>query len=210
MIPQITCPGRDVFIQLDKTGIGETFFPVTCGGFISRVRCRNLRALSHRLSSSDCSPQILALSRSVTICDYHYRQSKRYDDICRRTEPRHESCHPSTEYRSSFQQFVTPRKAICSSHVTVYTLSIDISSAAEWMLILLLYSAAWHGTRIILRQVSPESPGIFDLLLEIHAFCSGDWEKLARECGITQMEIEAFLDYGAIFLSNVGNYYVRH
>src|SRR5687768_17115007 len=70
------------------------------------------------------------------------------------------------------------------------------------------FSAAWHGTRIVLRQVSPESIGIFALLLGIHDLCSGDWDKLVGECGVGHEDVDAFLDYGARFLSNLGNYYV--
>jgi dipeptidyl-peptidase-3 len=69
-------------------------------------------------------------------------------------------------------------------------------------------SAAWHGTRIILRQVSPESIGIFDFILELYGSCSGDWKLLVEENGITSHECDAFLNYAAIFLSNIGNYYV--
>jgi dipeptidyl-peptidase III len=69
-------------------------------------------------------------------------------------------------------------------------------------------SAAWHGTRIILRQVSPESIGIFDFILELYYSCSGNWEMVVEENGITVDECDAFLDYAATFLSNIGNYYV--
>ncbi|KAG9242072.1 peptidase family M49-domain-containing protein [Calycina marina] len=67
--------------------------------------------------------------------------------------------------------------------------------------------AAWYGTKIILRQVSPESIGIFDLLLEIYAHFSGEWSKLAEECELSQADVDSFVDYSATFLSNVGNYY---
>lgn len=69
-------------------------------------------------------------------------------------------------------------------------------------------SAAWHGTRIILRQVSPESTGIFDFLMELYASCSGNWNIIVEEGGITAEECDALLEYAATFLSNVGNYYV--
>lgn len=69
--------------------------------------------------------------------------------------------------------------------------------------------AAWHGARIILRQVSPESIDIFDFILELYQSCSGDWDMLVAEGCIGQEDCDAFLDYAATFLSNVGNYYVR-
>ncbi|KAH8813356.1 peptidase family M49-domain-containing protein [Xylogone sp. PMI_703] len=67
--------------------------------------------------------------------------------------------------------------------------------------------AAWHGTRIILRQVSVESVGIFDLIMELYNFCSGNWNVFLGGDGITRDELGAFLDYAATFLSNIGNYY---
>lgn len=68
--------------------------------------------------------------------------------------------------------------------------------------------AAWHGTRIVLRQVSPEAIGIFDFIIELYQTCSGDWDQLISEGRIKQSECDAFLEYAATFLSNVGNYYV--
>ncbi|KAF9883975.1 hypothetical protein FE257_002416 [Aspergillus nanangensis] len=67
--------------------------------------------------------------------------------------------------------------------------------------------AAWSGTRIILQQVSPEANGIFDFILALYQLCDGQWERLAIESGVEMDEVEKFLDYAAIFLSNVGNYF---
>ncbi|KAI0167004.1 dipeptidyl peptidase III [Hypoxylon sp. FL1284] len=67
--------------------------------------------------------------------------------------------------------------------------------------------AAWSGTRIILRQVSPESIAIFDFILELHRLCGGDWKQLSRDGGIDEEEMQAWLEYAATFLSNIGNYY---
>jgi dipeptidyl-peptidase III len=69
-------------------------------------------------------------------------------------------------------------------------------------------SAAWHGTRIILRQVSPESIGIFDFIVKLYESCSGNWKMLVEEDRITVAECDSFLNYAATFLSNIGNYYV--
>ncbi|KAF2477130.1 peptidase M49, dipeptidyl-peptidase III [Lindgomyces ingoldianus] len=70
-----------------------------------------------------------------------------------------------------------------------------------------LSRAAWHGTRIILRQVSPESIGIFDFILEVFASCSGNWDSLVEEASISSGDLDTFLEYAATFLSNIGNYY---
>lgn len=67
--------------------------------------------------------------------------------------------------------------------------------------------AAWHGARIVLRQVSPEANGIFNFIMELHCVCSGRWNDIARRCGVSDADISAFLDYAATFLSNIGNYY---
>lgn len=72
-----------------------------------------------------------------------------------------------------------------------------------------LSCAAWHGTRIVLRQTSPEANGIFDLIMELYATCSGDWQALSSRQEVSTKELEQFLEYAATFLSNVGNYYVR-
>lgn len=69
--------------------------------------------------------------------------------------------------------------------------------------------AAWSGTRIILRQVSPESLPIFNFILDLHSHCHGDWQSLCEDDGIPEDELNGFLEYAATFLSNVGNYFVK-
>lgn len=70
--------------------------------------------------------------------------------------------------------------------------------------------AAWHGTRIILRQTAPEALDIYDMILSLYRLCKGDFEQLATKASVSQHEMEAFLDYGACFLSNIGNYYASY
>lgn len=76
-----------------------------------------------------------------------------------------------------------------------------------------LAKAAWFGTRIILRQVSPESNACFDLIIRLYEACKdqfrGKWDDLADACKVSRGEVHAFVQYAATFLSNVGNYYVR-
>ncbi len=62
------------------------------------------------------------------------------------------------------------------------------------------------GTRIILRQVSPESEHIYDFILTLYEYCQGDWAKLQSDAGITEDQLTDFLNYAAQFLGNVGNY----
>src|SRR6266487_4623455 len=73
----------------------------------------------------------------------------------------------------------------------------------------LRFRAAWHGSRIIMRQVSWEAQYIFDFILETHRACDGKWEMLAQQVGISHEALEGYLDYAAVFLANIGNYYVR-
>ena len=40
--------------------------------------------------------------------------------------------------------------------------------------------------------------------------CDGDWEKLAVENQVVFNEVQKFVDYAAMFLSNIGNYFVSN
>ena len=71
-----------------------------------------------------------------------------------------------------------------------------------------LARAAWHGSRIIMRQVSPESPDIFDFIMNLYQACDGKWDTLRAQCNITPKELTFFLEYAAMFLCNLGNFYV--
>jgi len=72
--------------------------------------------------------------------------------------------------------------------------------------------AAWSGTRIILQQVSPESQAIFDYILELYwvcvTNCTGDWTKMASRYNVAMADVKSFLNYAAMFLCNIGNYFV--
>ena len=71
-----------------------------------------------------------------------------------------------------------------------------------------LARAAWHGSKIILRQTSAEGIGIFDFILMIHKTCGGRWDEIMDRCHVSRDELDAFLEYSGQFLSNLGNYYV--
>ncbi|KAL9588161.1 MAG: hypothetical protein Q9203_003018 [Teloschistes exilis] len=66
--------------------------------------------------------------------------------------------------------------------------------------------AAFLGTRIVLRQVSPESEGIFDFIVTLHKSCNGNWSKLQQESGLGDEALQSFLNYATQFLGNLGNY----
>ncbi|PKY06621.1 dipeptidyl peptidase III [Aspergillus campestris IBT 28561] len=67
--------------------------------------------------------------------------------------------------------------------------------------------AAWAGSRIVFRQVSPEANDIFDFVIALYDGCDGDWERLATVAGVEFHDVQLLLDYAATFLSNMGNYY---
>lgn len=69
-----------------------------------------------------------------------------------------------------------------------------------------LSRAAFHGTRVTLAQVSPESPVIYDLILALHRACAGDYKKLADVTSVSSSDITLWLEYSAQFLGNCGNY----
>lgn len=115
-----------------------------------------------------------------------------------------------TRHRKGVRRLVTTREALCASHVAVNDPLLLSHSFIHTVLTYPSFaSAAWHGTKIILRQVSPESIPIFNFIMELYSSCSGDWKSLISEDGITSHDCAAFLRYAATFLSNIGSYYVR-
>lgn len=68
------------------------------------------------------------------------------------------------------------------------------------------YSAAFSGTRVVLRQVSPESEPIYDFIIGLYHVCNGNWKELQGQSGINDDDLRWFLEYAAQFLGNCGNY----
>ncbi|KAK8090103.1 dipeptidyl peptidase 3 [Apiospora hydei] len=66
--------------------------------------------------------------------------------------------------------------------------------------------ASFAGTRIVLRQISPESEAIYDFIVALHKSTGGDWKALQSKAGISDEELQLFLEYSAQFLGNNGNY----
>ncbi|KAF2764621.1 dipeptidyl-peptidase III [Teratosphaeria nubilosa] len=66
--------------------------------------------------------------------------------------------------------------------------------------------AAFAGTRVNLRQVSPESETIYDFIITLHKSAHGDWKSLASKAGLSTEELKHFLSYAAQFIGNCGNY----
>ncbi|KAJ9606867.1 hypothetical protein H2200_008877 [Cladophialophora chaetospira] len=69
-----------------------------------------------------------------------------------------------------------------------------------------LSRASFHGTRVTLAQVSPESPLIYDLILALHRACHGDYKKLSNDTSVSASDVALWLEYSAQFLGNTGNY----
>ncbi|PVH79291.1 hypothetical protein DL98DRAFT_632565 [Cadophora sp. DSE1049] len=69
-----------------------------------------------------------------------------------------------------------------------------------------LSRACWHGGRIILRQTSPESEGIYDFILELHKVCDGQWDKFV-ESGVAREHLDTWLEFTGMFLSSLGNHF---
>lgn len=68
------------------------------------------------------------------------------------------------------------------------------------------FSRASHlGTRVILRQVSPESEDIYNLILAIAESVKQDYSKLVSE-SVSKDDVRSFLEYSSQFLSNLGNF----
>lgn len=67
-------------------------------------------------------------------------------------------------------------------------------------------SACFSGTRVTLRQCSPESEDIYDLIIGLYIHCKGDWKSLQQEVNLSDGELQDFLNYSAQFLGNAGNY----
>lgn len=66
--------------------------------------------------------------------------------------------------------------------------------------------ASFLGTRVVLRQISPESEPIYDFILNAHKGKEGEWVQVQQKAGITEEELHHFLHYAAQFLGNNGNY----
>jgi dipeptidyl-peptidase-3 len=57
-------------------------------------------------------------------------------------------------------------------------MSLTASFKHEKLYALHLPLAAWHGSKIILRQTSHEAENFFDFIMRLHKSCGEDWAKL--------------------------------
>lgn len=67
------------------------------------------------------------------------------------------------------------------------------------------FSKAGHwGTRAVLESVSPESEGIYDLILAVHKAVKGDYSSV--ESSVGKDAVKQYLEYSSQVLANLGNY----
>lgn len=57
-----------------------------------------------------------------------------------------------------------------------------------------------------MRQVSPESEHIYDMIVELYQHSKGDWKALKKDAGLSDDELDHFLNYATQFLGNTGNF----
>lgn len=54
--------------------------------------------------------------------------------------------------------------------------------------------------------MSPESELIYDLIISLYKAVDGNWRTLAEKTGVSDQDLQYFLEYAAQFLGNCGNY----
>ena len=175
---------------------------------ILTVVCSDCATVSWRASSDDpTSPWPATAYRGLlwTALACIIWQTNPKPELCKSTINSITSCHiPSSAMAPTTKQ-------ILGHHGHVHRLDIsDVFNGLTHREKLYAYHmsrAAWAGARIIMQQVSPESESIFDLILDLHRSCAGNWTALAERIGVSHYDVECFLEYASTFLSNLGNYY---
>lgn len=54
--------------------------------------------------------------------------------------------------------------------------------------------------------MSPEAESVYDFIISLHKSSGGDWKALAEKAGVSEADLNSFLEYAAQFLGNSGNY----
>ena len=110
---------------------------------------------------------------------------------------------PLSDKQKRYAHYISKSVAIPASHVDFLNTT---GRSTNTSLSLSLCRASFAGTRIVLRQISPESEYIYDFILALHEASGGNWPSLAEKAGISEQELTYFLEYAAMFLGNCGNY----
>ncbi|KAJ6259529.1 hypothetical protein Dda_5166 [Drechslerella dactyloides] len=82
----------------------------------------------------------------------------------------------------------------------------DALSAQEKLYAHHISRASFAGTRVVLRQVSPESEPLFNLILTIAKHVDCDFARLAGQANVADDDVANFVEYAAQVLANLGNY----
>jgi dipeptidyl-peptidase-3 len=123
-------------------------------------------------------------------------------------------CSPSTSTTATthnnmadFKQFQVPKeqpfaKLECKA-------AFEALTDKEKLYVHHLSQACWAGSPIVFEQVSPESPDILKMYLEVFNGGVSQWkEQIAKrgEGAISAEDISDFLNFAGIFFANHGNY----
>ncbi|KAF3935866.1 hypothetical protein ABW19_dt0209111 [Dactylella cylindrospora] len=122
--------------------------------------------------------------------------------------------YPCTSFHRSYStspaKMTIPKHLLADTKAPVCRLEIqphfDNLSPKEKLYAHHISKASFAGTRVVLRQVSPESEPLFDLILAIAKQVNNDFSNLASLAGITEEEKDYFVEYSAQVLANLGNY----
>ncbi|OAQ95982.1 hypothetical protein LLEC1_02851 [Akanthomyces lecanii] len=93
----------------------------------------------------------------------------------------------------------SPRQETPTQQLAIKDL-FEVLSTREKLYAHHLAQAAWNGSRIILRQTSPEGTGIFDFIMELHKACQGQWNSLVELQGVDPDDLTAFLEFAGLVL----------
>ncbi|KAK6353832.1 hypothetical protein TWF730_008255 [Orbilia blumenaviensis] len=109
-----------------------------------------------------------------------------------------------------YQNMSVPSHLLADEKAPVCRLEIqphfDNLSAKEKLYAHHISKASFAGTRVVLRQVSPESEPLFDLILTVARHVGNDFSKIVEACSVTEDEKEKFVEFGSQVLANLGNY----
>jgi len=103
--------------------------------------------------------------------------------------------------------YSTLRPTICRLEIEPHFSSLKLN---EKLYAHYISRAAFLGTRVTMRQISPESETIYDLIVSQYKAVGGDWGKLGAETGVSEEAVQLWLEYVAGFLGNAGNYKVSN
>ncbi|KAK6529299.1 hypothetical protein TWF281_008476 [Arthrobotrys megalospora] len=116
----------------------------------------------------------------------------------------------TTTARSQYSNMSVPSHLLADEKAPVCRLEIqphfDNLSAKEKLYAHHISKASFAGTRVVLRQVSPESEPLFDLVLTVARHVGNDFSKIVEAAGVTEDETTKFVEFGSQVLANLGNY----